>query len=72
VGFPGRLDRQEAIAKLHDLSPAVRPVARNESAIRAFHVLGSRILGGHFDLTMDLRPVPAQRRHGVTLHNRFD
>ncbi|HZT64790.1 MAG TPA: GNAT family N-acetyltransferase [Acidimicrobiales bacterium] len=38
---------------------AIRPVARNASAIRAFHSTGFRTLGGHVDLTMDLKP----RRH---------
>jgi GNAT superfamily N-acetyltransferase len=47
---------------------AIRPVARNLSAIRRFHQAGFRTLGGHIDLTMDL----AERRHrwleGVDLH----
>jgi GNAT superfamily N-acetyltransferase len=47
---------------------AIRPVARNISAIRHFHAAGFRTLGGHVDLTMDL----AARRHewlaGVSLH----
>jgi GNAT superfamily N-acetyltransferase len=38
---------------------AIRPVARNVSAIRRFHAAGFRTLGGHIDLTMDL----AERRH---------
>jgi GNAT superfamily N-acetyltransferase len=38
---------------------AIRPVARNASAIRAFHASGFQALGGHIDLTMDLKP----RRH---------
>lgn len=33
---------------------AIRPVARNTSAIRRFHAAGFRTLGGHVDLTMDL------------------
>lgn len=45
----------------------IRPVARNTSAIRAFHGAGFRTLGGHVDLTMDLI-----ERHpwlpGVSLH----
>ena len=47
---------------------AIRPVARNISAIRRFHAAGFQTLGGHVDLTMDL----AARRHGwlagVRLH----
>jgi GNAT superfamily N-acetyltransferase len=47
---------------------AIRPVARNVTAIRSFYELGFRTLGGHIDLTMDLR----DRRHrwldGVNLH----
>ena len=39
---------------------AIRPVARNVSAIRRFHQAGFRTLGGHIDLTMDL----TERRHG--------
>ncbi|MBO0730733.1 MAG: GNAT family N-acetyltransferase [Acidimicrobiaceae bacterium] len=38
---------------------AIRPVARNTSAIRAFHAAGFRTLGAHVDLTMDL----SERRH---------
>lgn len=38
---------------------AIRPVARNTSAIRAFHSAGFRTLGAHVDLTMDLK----SRRH---------
>jgi GNAT superfamily N-acetyltransferase len=47
---------------------AVRPVARNVTAIQSFYEAGFRTLGGHIDLTMDLR----DRRHGwmegVKLH----
>jgi GNAT superfamily N-acetyltransferase len=47
---------------------AIRPVARNTSAIQAFHAAGFRTLGGHVDLTMDL----TERRHtwlpAVPLH----
>jgi GNAT superfamily N-acetyltransferase len=47
---------------------AIRPVARNVSAIRRFHGAGFQALGGHIDLTMDL----ADRRHrwleGARLH----
>ena len=39
---------------------AIRPVARNVSAIRRFHAAGFQNLGGHVDLTMDL----TARRHG--------
>lgn len=48
---------------------AIRPVARNVSAIRTFYDAGFRTLGGHVDLTMDL----ANRRHrwldGALLHD---
>lgn len=47
---------------------AIRPVARNVTAIQNFYDFGFRTLGGHVDLTMDLR----DRRHrwidGVNLH----
>ncbi len=47
---------------------AIRPVARNITAIQSFYQVGFRTLGGHIDLTMDLR----QRRHpwleGAELH----
>jgi GNAT superfamily N-acetyltransferase len=39
---------------------SIRPVARNITAIKSFHEAGFRTLGGHVDLTMDLK----QRRHG--------
>jgi GNAT superfamily N-acetyltransferase len=39
---------------------AIRPVARNVSAIQRFYAAGFQTLGGHVDLTMDL----ADRRHG--------
>ncbi len=46
----------------------IRPVARNVEAIERFHQAGFRTLGGHVDLTMDLKT----RRHvwleGVNLH----
>jgi GNAT superfamily N-acetyltransferase len=48
---------------------AIRPVARNVTAIRRFHAAGFRALGGHIDLTMDL----TERRHewlpGASLHD---
>jgi GNAT superfamily N-acetyltransferase len=47
---------------------AIRPVARNVTAVRRFHAAGFTALGGHLDLTMDLAP----RRHewppGASLH----
>jgi GNAT superfamily N-acetyltransferase len=47
---------------------AIRPVARNISAIRHFYAAGFQTLGGHVDLTMDL----TARRHewlaGAHLH----
>ena len=39
---------------------AIRPVARNVAAVRRFHAAGFRTLGGHIDLTLDLKA----RRHG--------
>jgi GNAT superfamily N-acetyltransferase len=39
---------------------AIRPVARNVSAIQRFYDAGFQTLGGHVDLTMDL----TGRRHG--------
>lgn len=49
----------EALARGYEYL-AIRPVARNVSAIRRFYAAGFQTLGGHIDLTMDL----AQRRHG--------
>jgi GNAT superfamily N-acetyltransferase len=49
----------EAVARGHEYL-AIRPVARNVSAIRSFYEAGFQTLGGHIDLTMDL----ADRRHG--------
>ncbi len=47
---------------------SIRPVARNVAAIEQFYQAGFRTLGGHVDLTMDLKA----RRHvwleGVNLH----
>lgn len=47
---------------------SIRPVARNVAAMERFHAAGFQTLGGHVDLTMDLKP----RRHawleGVNLH----
>jgi GNAT superfamily N-acetyltransferase len=39
---------------------AIRPVARNRSAIATFYAAGFQTLGGHVDLTIDLAP----RSHG--------
>jgi GNAT superfamily N-acetyltransferase len=59
----------EAVARGYEYL-AIRPVARNVSAIRRFHDAGFQTLGGHVDLTMDL----ADRRHrwldGPRLHGR--
>ena len=49
----------EAVARGHEYL-AIRPVARNVSAIRRFYAAGFQTLGGHVDLTMDL----ADRHHG--------
>jgi len=43
----------EAVARGHEYL-AIRPVARNVSAIRRFYDAGFQALGGHVDLTMDL------------------
>lgn len=47
---------------------AIRPVARNLTAIRSFYQAGFQTLGGHVDLTIDLQ----DRRHrwidGANLH----
>jgi GNAT superfamily N-acetyltransferase len=61
---------EEASARGHAYL-AVRPVARNVSAVRAFHAAGFHTLGGHIDLTIDL----AERRHGwrsggASIHDR--
>ena len=57
----------EAVARGYEYL-AIRPVARNVSAIRRFYDAGFQTLGGHLDLTMDL----ARRRHrwldGARLH----
>ena len=57
----------EAVARGYQYL-AIRPVARNVSAIRRFYHAGFQTLGGHVDLTMDL----ADRHHlwleGVRLH----
>jgi GNAT superfamily N-acetyltransferase len=47
---------------------AIRPVARNVAAIRRFHAAGFQTLGGHVDLTMDLRPRRHQWLSGPSLH----
>jgi GNAT superfamily N-acetyltransferase len=58
---------EKAVARGYEYL-AIRPVARNISAIRRFHAAGFQTLGGHVDLTMDL----SQRRHqwlgGAHLH----
>jgi GNAT superfamily N-acetyltransferase len=57
----------EAVARGYEYL-AIRPVARNVSAVQRFYDAGFRTLGGHVDLTMDL----ADRRHrwldGARLH----
>jgi len=59
---------EEALARDYEYL-AIRPVARNVAAVRRFHAIGFRTLGGHIDLTMDL----AARRHdwlqGASLHD---
>jgi GNAT superfamily N-acetyltransferase len=46
----------------------LRPVARNVGAIRSFHALGFRTLGGHIDLTMDLSDRAHEWHQGLSLH----
>ena len=57
----------EAVARGYDYL-AIRPVARNVTAMQQFYDAGFRTLGGHVDLTMDL----IDRRHrwldGAYLH----
>jgi GNAT superfamily N-acetyltransferase len=48
----------------------IRPVARNVAAIQSFHDVGFRTLGGHVDLTMDLRDRKHRWVEGVNLHGR--
>jgi GNAT superfamily N-acetyltransferase len=62
----------EAVARGYEYL-AIRPVARNVSAIRRFHAAGFTTLGGHVDLTMDLAPrrhqwLEGERLHGLDLH----
>jgi len=47
---------------------AIRPVARNVAAVRRFHAAGFRNLGGHVDLTMDLRARRLEWLSGASLH----
>jgi GNAT superfamily N-acetyltransferase len=47
----------------------IKPVARNESAIRAFHQLGFRTLG-HLQLFMSLDRDAAYWRDGIDVHGR--
>lgn len=58
---------EEARAHGHEYL-AIRPVARNVAAVRRFHAAGFRTLGGHVDLTMDLRPRRPRWLHGARLH----
>lgn len=47
---------------------AIRPVARNVTAIQGFYDAGFRTLGGHIDLTMDLRGRRHRWMETVKLH----
>jgi GNAT superfamily N-acetyltransferase len=47
---------------------AIRPVARNLDAIRAFYAVGFQTLGGHVDLTLDLRPRRHRWHDPINLH----
>jgi len=52
---------------------AIRPVARNVTAVRRFHAAGFTALGGHVDLTMDLGPRRLEWLPGAGLHGlEFD
>lgn len=48
---------------------AIRPVARNRSAIAAFYEAGFRTLGGHVDLTIDLAPRSHRWLQGGRMHD---
>jgi N-acetylglutamate synthase-like GNAT family acetyltransferase len=51
----------------------LRPVTRNVDAIRSFHAIGFRTMGGQVDLTMDLTRRNHRWQHGVGLHGcNFD
>ncbi len=58
---------EEALARGYEYL-AIRPVARNVSAVRRFHAAGFRTLGGHIDLTMDLAPRRLEWLQGASLH----
>jgi GNAT superfamily N-acetyltransferase len=47
---------------------SVRPVARNDVAIRSFYGAGFRTFGGHVDLTIDLTERRHAWREGALLH----
>jgi GNAT superfamily N-acetyltransferase len=47
---------------------AIRPVARNVTAVRRFRAAGFTALGGHVDLTMDLAPRRLDWLPGASLH----
>jgi GNAT superfamily N-acetyltransferase len=47
---------------------SIRPVARNVAAIERFHEAGFRTLGGHVDLTIDLKERRQVWLDGVNLH----
>lgn len=57
----------EAVARGYEYL-AIRPVARNVSAIRRFYASGFQTLGGHVDLTMDLAERRPRWRDGARLH----
>lgn len=70
-GGVGRLliDRvvAEAVSRGYEYL-AIRPVARNLSAIRRFYDAGFQTLGGHVDLTMDLVERRLRWHEGARLH----
>jgi GNAT superfamily N-acetyltransferase len=57
----------EAVARGYEYL-AIRPVARNVSAIQRFYDSGFQTLGGHVDLTMDLAGRRTRWLDGARLH----
>jgi GNAT superfamily N-acetyltransferase len=58
---------EEARARAYEYL-AIRPIARNTSAIRRFDAAGFGTLGGHVDLTMDLAKRRQEWLEGPQLH----
>ncbi|MGH9025288.1 MAG: GNAT family N-acetyltransferase [Acidimicrobiia bacterium] len=57
----------EAVARGYEYR-AIRPVARNVSAIQRFYDAGFQTLGGHVDLTIDLADRHHRWQEGARLH----